>query len=141
MANFDKAYKNLQIAEGGYVNDPNDRGGETYKGVSRRAHPNSEIWNIIDDVKKKNGTKNINTILNNNETLQKLIRNLYKTEYWDIFVLDKVKNQGMANEIFDDSVNRGIAAACKILCDVLGLNRVTYPNNEVIDALLNYGKL
>ena len=140
MANFDKAYKRVQQVEGGYVFDSDDRGGETYKGISRRAHPDSEIWNIIDDVKKEHGTKEINSILNYNEVLQKLVRNIYKTEYWDVFELDYLKSQGMANEIFDDAVNRGVGGACAILCDTLGISRTIYPTKEIINRLHNYGK-
>lgn len=140
MASFDKAYKRVQQVEGGYVNDPDDRGGETYKGVSRRAHPNSEIWNIIDNVKKKHSTKEINSILKCNDVLQKLIKNIYKSEYWDVFELDKLKSQGMANEIFDDAVNRGVGGACSILCDTLGISRVSRPTSELLKVLHQYGK-
>ena len=140
MASFDKAYKRVQQVEGGYVFDPDDRGGETYKGISRKAHSNSEIWNIIDDVKKEHGTKEINNILNHNEVLQKLVRNIYKTEYWDVFELDNLKSQGMANEIFDDAVNRGVGAACRILCDTLGISRISRPTSELLKVLHEYGK-
>lgn len=139
MASFDKAYKRIEKAEGGYVNDPDDKGGETYKGISRKYHANSEIWNIIDDVKKEHGTKGINSILEQNDTLQKLIKNIYKTEYWDVFELDKLKSQNMANEIFDDAVNRGVGGACSILCDTLGIPRTSNPSSYVIKALLEYG--
>ena len=37
MADFRLAYKKIEAAEGGYVNDPDDKGGETYKGISRKA--------------------------------------------------------------------------------------------------------
>lgn len=32
--------------EGGYVNDPNDPGGETKYGISKRAHPHLDIQNL-----------------------------------------------------------------------------------------------
>ena len=34
MANFDIAFNRTIIAEGGYVNDPDDKGKETYMGIS-----------------------------------------------------------------------------------------------------------
>jgi lysozyme family protein len=35
MACFGDAFKKLSIKEGGYVNDKDDAGGETYRGISR----------------------------------------------------------------------------------------------------------
>ncbi|RYD50653.1 MAG: hypothetical protein EOP52_13405, partial [Sphingobacteriales bacterium] len=35
MADFLTAYKRTAVAEGGYANDPDDLGGETYKGIAR----------------------------------------------------------------------------------------------------------
>ena len=44
MADFRLAYKKIEAAEGGYVNDPDDKGGETYKGISRKANPDWNGW-------------------------------------------------------------------------------------------------
>ena len=35
MANFEEAYKKTSDFEGGYVNDEDDAGGETYRGIAR----------------------------------------------------------------------------------------------------------
>ena len=43
MANFSDAYALTSAHEGGYVNDPVDRGGETYRGIARRYFPNATI--------------------------------------------------------------------------------------------------
>jgi type VI secretion system secreted protein VgrG len=37
--NFLKAFNTTMTFEGGYANDPDDAGGETYMGISRRYHP------------------------------------------------------------------------------------------------------
>lgn len=140
MADFNKAYKRIEKAEGGYVNDPDDKGGETYKGISRKYHQDSEIWKIIDDIKIEHGTKGLTSILAYNERLQKLVKEIYKKEYWDVFKLDTCPSQGMASEIFDDAVNRGISSACKILCDTLKIPRVTYPDEILFNIIANYGK-
>mgnify|MGYP002957326922 CR=1 FL=1 len=39
MANFNEEFKKVILVEGGYVNDPDDAGGETYLGISRRYNP------------------------------------------------------------------------------------------------------
>lgn len=44
--NFDTAFGRLMGHEGGYVNDPNDPGGETKWGVSKRSYPNLDIKNL-----------------------------------------------------------------------------------------------
>lgn len=73
MANFNEEFKKVILVEGGYVNDPDDAGGETYLGISRRYNPNSKIWNIIDNVKKQYGIKGINNRL---KIIKKLLMKL-----------------------------------------------------------------
>ena len=55
MANFNKAYKKTAASEGGYSNDPEDPGLETYCGISRRHWPKWPGWKEIDRHKKTNG--------------------------------------------------------------------------------------
>ncbi len=45
---FRRAYELVMKYEGGYANHPNDPGGETYKGISRRSHPDWAGWSYID---------------------------------------------------------------------------------------------
>ena len=51
MADFEIAYGETEIREGGYVNDPADRGGETHRGVARKFHPKWPGWKIVDKYK------------------------------------------------------------------------------------------
>lgn len=46
MSNFDSFIDRVLSAEGGYVNDPSDPGGETRFGISKRAYPNVDIKNL-----------------------------------------------------------------------------------------------
>lgn len=43
---FAAALELLLHFEGGYVNDPNDAGGETKYGISKRAYPNLDIASL-----------------------------------------------------------------------------------------------
>jgi lysozyme family protein len=43
---FDEAFELLIGHEGGYVNNPNDPGGETKYGISRRQYPGEDIANM-----------------------------------------------------------------------------------------------
>lgn len=53
-------------AEGGYSNNPDDPGGETKYGISKRAHPELDIKNL---------------------TLEEAI-DIYRSDYWDFYNLD-----------------------------------------------------
>ena len=54
---YKEAIKKTLKYEGGYVNDKDDRGGETYRGVSRRYHPNWSGWKIVDEYKQMQPTQ------------------------------------------------------------------------------------
>jgi lysozyme family protein len=43
---FNKAFALIVGIEGGYVNDPNDPGGETKYGISKRSYPNVDIASL-----------------------------------------------------------------------------------------------
>lgn len=107
------AYFNIAIAitlknEGGYANDPNDSGGETHAGVSRKNFPLWKGWEIIDqyaDYKKT--PKELNKILAKIPELISLIHALYETSFWDVIKGYEINAQGIANKLFDVSVNIG----------------------------------
>ena len=40
---FDKSFEVLMRVEGGYVDDPNDKGGKTKYGISQKSYPNIDI--------------------------------------------------------------------------------------------------
>lgn len=116
MAKFEDAIEKTILKEGGYVNNKNDKGGETYMGISRKAHPDSKIWTIVDVITKKYKTvKTINKYLRANIELTNLIKDIYKKEYWDKLSLDKEKSQRLANQIFDNAVNMGVSKTKKML--------------------------
>lgn len=116
MADFDIAFKRTVFNEGGYVNDSDDMGGETYMGVSRKAHPDLDMWKIIDNVKKYCvDAPDINKELKSNKELTEYIKNFYETNYWRPFNLYNQQNQRLANQIFDTAVNMGIAKTKKIM--------------------------
>ena len=121
MANFDEEFKKVIVVEGGYVDDPDDIGGETYLGISRRYNPNSKMWNIIDDIKKRFGTKGINNKLKNNQEITNEVKRIYKINYWDRLELDDIPSQKIAHELFDTAVNCGQVAAIKFIQRVLDL--------------------
>jgi lysozyme family protein len=46
MANFELAIPTVLTNEGGYVNDPDDPGGETNFGISKRSYPSLDIKHL-----------------------------------------------------------------------------------------------
>ena len=120
-ANFIIAYNITEKNEGGYVNDPKDNGGETYKGVSRKSNPNWEGWTIIDSCKKSN--KNFKKILPTIIKLESTVQKLFKRKYWDKMRGDEFIDQDMANKLYDTCVNMGVTTAIRIFQEsFLGLS-------------------
>lgn len=119
--------------EGGYSNNPNDRGGETYRGISRRNFPMWSGWAVIDAHKGKPGfPESLATV----PGLQKLVHGFYKMEFWNRLSLDQVNDQRIAEEMFDTAVNCGVGIAGSFLQRALNVtNRAgrDYPN-LVVDS-------
>lgn len=132
MAQFKIAYQLTAAIEGGYVNDPDDNGGETYKGISRKWHPDWTGWSIIDVYKQSHSLKTGDTI--SGETLAKLVMEFYQLKFWDSNRLDEINDQDIANEIYDTGVNMSYKTAAKILQEALNLlnrNCKDYPDINV----------
>lgn len=80
MANFDKEFEKVVFVEGGYVNDPDDAGGETYLGISRKNNPKWSGWISIDQLKKHH-PKNFKKLLKQTPELTAKAKCLYKEKY------------------------------------------------------------
>ena len=78
--------------EGGYVNDPDDPGGETNFGIAKRSHPDVDIANLT-----KDGAKEI-----------------YKEHYWDRNKVESL-SEDLRHIYFDMCVNQGRGRAVKIM--------------------------
>ncbi len=117
MANFIISLRKTLIHGGGYSNDPDDRGGETYKGVSRHAHKNWKGWDIIQKYKSKPGfPKNLNADIE----LQKEIEHLYRVNYWNPINGSGIMTQSIADSIFDFAVNAGVKTSIRLVQSVIG---------------------
>jgi len=135
MADFKIAYNLTMGHEGGYSNDPADRGGETYKGVARKFWSGWNGWEIIDPMKAKS---DFPKCLDANAELMSRTMQFYKVNFWDKLKCDVVIDQDVANELFDTSVNMGVSTAGKFLQEALNLlnrNQQSYPD-VVIDGAI-----
>lgn len=52
-----RAIARILPLEGGYVNDPDDSGGETIFGITRKNFPSLKLWNIVDRTDNKKTIK------------------------------------------------------------------------------------
>jgi len=89
---FSRALEFVLRHEGAYVNDPQDPGGETNMGISKRAYPALDIANL---------TRNQAAAI-------------YRADYWDRMQCDKFP-EPLAIILFDSGVNQGTNAAVKML--------------------------
>lgn len=112
--NFPKALKFILQSEGGYVNHPSDKGGETNMGIAKKFYPDEDIKNL--------------TVERAGE--------IYKHDYWD-----KVKGDwlpsGIDYVVFDSAVNHGAGNAGKFLQKAI--NRI---NGQIsVDGIIGTGTL
>jgi lysozyme family protein len=111
MADFNKAFEEMIKAEGGYSKDPDDPGGETYKGVARSRNPKWPGWTNVDlNRNKTNFPKN----LDYDEDLQQKVRDLYTLLYWEKVRGDEIADQDIAEAIFDFGVNAGPTTSVRL---------------------------
>ena len=99
MTSFDFCVEVILEHEGGYVNDPNDPGGETIYGISRRSHP--EAW--------RDGTPT-----------REQAKEIYLAHYWNPIKGDKL-SPPVALCVFDAAVNQGVGWASKALQRAAGV--------------------
>ena len=92
LVEFDDIIEKVLEHEGGYVDDPTDRGGETKYGISKRAYPDEDIKGLTVERAKE----------------------LYKRDYWDRFKCGQLPDR-IRHIYFDMCVNMGGGRATKIL--------------------------
>lgn len=103
MADFTAALPLLRRFEGGYSNNPADRGGETYAGIARRYWKGEPIWKVIDGAK---GYSDFPTVLERpplKALLDIEIQGFYRRNFWQ--GLDAIGSQLIAEEVLDCGVN------------------------------------
>lgn len=135
MAEFNKAFTRTMRHEGGYVDDPDDPGGETYRGVSRAFNPSWSGWDIIDKAKRAAGFPGS---LSRNRALKDAVAQFYTAHYWDRVRGDAIPKQSIANELFDSGVNLGVSRAVEFLqraLNVLNRDQKLY-DDLVVDGML-----
>ena len=99
--NYDKCLETILHHEGGYVNHPEDPGGETNLGVTKRVY---QEWG---------GTKDMKDLTFDD------VAPIYKKNYWDKMICDDLPS-GLELCVFDFGVNAGPGRAAKYLQSLIG---------------------
>jgi lysozyme family protein len=109
MANFGPAFEKMIHDEGGYqlTDIPGDRGGQTYAGIARKPNPDWAGWQFIDRKDFGSATP--------------LVREFYKSNFWDRVRGDDLTNQAIAETIFNFGVNTGTGVAIKLAQLIVGV--------------------
>jgi lysozyme family protein len=109
MADFNPAFEKMIHDEGGYqlTDIPGDRGGMTYAGIARKPNPDWAGWQHIDRKDFGSATP--------------LVREFYKTNFWDRIRGDDIANQSIAETIFNFGVNTGVGVAVKLAQLIVGV--------------------
>lgn len=117
MAKFELAIDKVLKHEGGYVNHPNDPGGETNFGITKRSYPYLDIRNLTREMAIK----------------------IYKQDWWDNYHYSCINDQFLATKIFDMAINMGAVQAHKLL--QRAANQVYGGNILVVDGLIGTNTL
>lgn len=121
MAIFLKSWEITSENEGWYSNDKEDPGKETYRGISRRYHPNWDGWQIVDECKQYNDFR---LKLKFNEKLNNMVTKFYIINFWNVIKGDDIIPQQIANKLFDLSVNIDCPPAIKYMQKALLLEDI-----------------
>ena len=95
---FDEAFGKLLLREGGFINDRRDAGGATKFGISARSYPKEDIANLT----------------------KERAAFLYKRDYWGPCGAESLPDP-VRFQVFDMSVNAGVAAAVRALQSAVGV--------------------
>lgn len=106
MSDFKIALKRVLKHEGGYVNNPHDKGGETNYGIT------------VGTARQYGYTGSMRTIP------MAMVEEIYKARFWDALDLEQMTQKygfAFAYQLFDAGVNHGVGNAKRMLQRALGV--------------------
>jgi len=103
---FANAMKVMLVFEGKVLeNDPDDPGGITCCGITKRYQPNWSGWNLI-DLNRINDSNYKKELLKDDGPVMEAVFDYYYNQIWKKYNLDKY-HQELSFEIFDQTINPG----------------------------------
>lgn len=134
MGDFEKALAFTLAEERGYANHPKDRGGETYRGLSRKVHSDWPGWRAV-DAHKRRGELSAHSLL---PELEDSVRERYRSAYWDAISGDDLPPR-TALSLFDYAVHAGPTRAVKRLQSLLGAEADGRVGPQTLEKLSHFG--
>lgn len=116
MRVFDSSFDRVFGHEQGYNNDPNDPGGETKYGISKRSYPDLDIKNL-----SRERTKSI-----------------YFEDFWDKIDGENLP-AGLAFQLFDFAVHSGVKPAIRSLQKILGVTVDGIMGEKTLGGINHWG--
>lgn len=117
--NFEQAVAVVLEHEGGYVNDPEDLGGETKYGISKKTYPTTNIKDLTVEQAKE----------------------IYWQDWWDKYKVGRISHVPLATKLFDLSINMGAARAKSLLREALNAIEVRIQPTGTAEITPNFAKL
>lgn len=125
MADVTKLAPHILKWEGGFINDPDDLGGATNKGVTIKTYTFFR-W------RKHQSTPTIDDLKNiSDEEFTAILKEMY----WDACRADRIESQSVANAIVDWAWNSGTVTAAKELQKALGVTVDGVIGNVTLSAI------
>lgn len=133
--NFLDALRYTLQFEGGYAHDPADRGGETFRGISRRSWPNWPGWPLIDRARARGADtpRLINAAFGGDPEMEQMVAAFYQRHFWRPFEGLAAPDRILA-KLFDTAVNVGVGGAVKML--QRAVNRLAPSASLVVDGAI-----
>jgi len=151
MADFNKAFETLMRLEWSNCEDALHKNegeeGYTFMGVYQKAHPDSILWEILDNYKfiedidgepTEEQLKRLSILMCNNTNALQEVKKIYRSEYWNRAKLYDVNSQKIAEEIFVFGVNAGIDRAIKLAQKIVGVKPDGIVGPRTLAALNGY---
>ncbi len=151
MADFNKAFETLMKLEWSNCEDALHKNegedGYTFMGVYQKAHPDSILWEILDNYKfiedidgepDDGQLKRLSILMCNNTNALQEVKKIYRRDYWNRAKLYDVKSQKIADEIFVFGVNAGIERAIKLAQEIVGVKPDGIVGPKTLEALNGY---
>ena len=100
MAEFIDAFNHvMSVEKWELTDDPTDRGGQTYAGISRKNWPQWDGWEDIDGGRTPEPRK---------------VLEFYRSNFWVVIRGDSIINQRVATSLFSFAVNAGVNTAVRL---------------------------
>ena len=122
---YQRAFDKLMALEGGFIlhEVPGDNGGATYAGISYRAWPNWEGWDLL----QQHGE--------NSPVVHEAVRKFYWKEYWDKLKCYAIIKPGPADELFCFGVVAGKKTAARLAQNVCGAGVDGFIGDETVGLI------